>query len=97
MRKVPITGMAAGAALLIIMGGGCAATPVAPSSSAIKVEQAPITDHMRSRVGTADELSPIAPPEARKVRKVGNRWTCEVEGRPMIYNDAASRWEPQGQ
>jgi hypothetical protein len=48
---------------------------------------------MQSTVGTPDELSPIAPAEARKVCKVGNQWTCEINGQPMVYNEAASRWE----
>jgi hypothetical protein len=93
--KGHIAGMAA-ASLWLILGGGCASSPVEPASSAVKVEQVPTTDYMRSRVGTTDELSPLAPPEARQVRKVGNRWTCELNGQIMVYNDAASRWEPQG-
>ena len=60
-----------------------------------KIEQSPMTPYMRSTVGTPDELSPLAPAEARKVRKVGNQWTCEINGQPMVYNEAATRWEPK--
>jgi hypothetical protein len=73
-------------ALLIMLGSGLAAPPI---------EQIPMTPYMQSTVGTPDELSPLAPAEARKVRKVGNQWTCEINGQPMVYNDAASRWEPK--
>jgi hypothetical protein len=83
--------------LALMVGSGCASSPGGTPASAVKVEQDPLTAYMQSRVGTADELSPIAPPEARKVRKTGNRWTCEINGQVMVYNDAASRWEPQGQ
>jgi hypothetical protein len=75
-------------AQLIMLGSGFAAPPI---------EQLPMTPYMRSAVGTPNELSPVAPEEARKVRKVGNQWTCEINGQPMVYNDAASRWEPQPQ
>jgi hypothetical protein len=50
---------------------------------------------MQSQVGTPNELSPLAPAEARKIQKVGNHWTCELNGQAMIFNDAASCWEPQ--
>ena len=60
-----------------------------------QIEQSPKTPYMRSAVGTPDELSPLAPAEARKVKKVGDQWTCEINGQPMVYNDAASRWEPK--
>ena len=73
-------------ALLISLGSGFAAP---------QIEQTPMTPYMRSAVGTPDELSPLAPAEARKVQKVGDHWTCEINGQPMVYNDAASRWEPQ--
>ena len=63
--------------------------------AAPQIEQAPMTPYMRSAVGTPDELSPLAPAEARKVRKVGNQWTCEINGQPLVYNEAASRWEPK--
>ncbi|MFZ5447818.1 MAG: hypothetical protein ACOZFS_04165 [Thermodesulfobacteriota bacterium] len=76
---------------LLILVGGCASSPVNPT--ALHLEQPPMTDYMRSRVGTPDELSPLAPPEARNVRKVGNLWTCEVNGKNMVYNNASGRWE----
>jgi hypothetical protein len=60
-----------------------------------QIQQLPKTSYMQSVVGTPDELSPLAPATARKVRKVGNQWTCEINGQPMVYNEAASRWEPQ--
>jgi hypothetical protein len=73
-------------ALLLMMGSGFAAS---------EIVQPPPTPYMQSKVGTPDELSPLAPAEAKKVRKVGNQWTCEVNGQPMVYNEAASRWEPK--
>ena len=85
--KIQLAWMTVVVALLIMVGSGFAAPPI---------EQPPRTSYMRSTVGTPDELSPLAPAEARKVRKVGNQWTCEINGQPMVYNDAASRWEPQG-
>jgi hypothetical protein len=87
MRKK--TGLAIGAvavAQLIMLGSGFAAS---------QIQQPPKTAYMQSTVGTPDELSPLAPAEARKVCKVGNQWTCEINGQPMVYNEAASRWEPQ--
>jgi hypothetical protein len=80
----------------IIPGGGCASSPADTSGAAVRVEQAPVTGYMQSRVGTPDELSPVAPAEARQVRKVGDRWTCELNGRLMVFNEATGRWEPQG-
>jgi hypothetical protein len=86
--KIPLARMAAAASLLIVLGSGCASTPVEKPSE--------MTDHMKRMVGTPDELSPLAPAEARKVRKVGNQWTCEINGQPMVYHEAAARWEPRG-
>jgi hypothetical protein len=89
--KIHLAGPAVVAALLLMLGSGFAAP---------QIEQSTMTPYMRSAVGTPDELSPLAPAEAKKVRKVGNRWTCEINGQPMVYNEAASRWEPgtpQGQ
>jgi hypothetical protein len=40
-------------------------------------------------------LSPEAPVGGQNVRKVGNQWTCELNGRVMIYNAAASSWQPK--
>ena len=77
----------AGLMTLLLMGVDVFAAP--------PIEQPPKTSYMQSRVGTPDELSPVAPAEARKVCKVGNQWTCEINGQPMVYNEAASRWEPK--
>jgi hypothetical protein len=77
----------AGVAALLLMGGNVFAAP--------PIEQPPKTSYMQSRVGTPDELSPIAPAEAKKVCKVGNQWTCEINGQPMVYNEATYRWEPK--
>jgi hypothetical protein len=84
--KVALVGMAGMAALLLTLGHGLAAPPI---------QQPPMTSYMQSAVGTTDELSPLAPAEATNVKKVGNQWTCELNGQPMVYNAAASRWEPQ--
>jgi hypothetical protein len=88
------------ASMWIILGSGCASSPVeSPSSpvpqSGIFIKQEPMTSYMRSQVGTPNELSPLAPAEARNVQKVGNQWTCEINGQPMIFNDATSCWEAQ--
>ena len=85
--KVHLAGMAVAASLLIILGSGCA------SSSGYKNPDVEATK--QRTVGTPDELSPLAPVGAQNVRKVGNQWTCEQNGRMMIYNDAASCWQPQ--
>ena len=46
--------------------------------------------------GHAGRVVPVgARRTARKVCKVGNQWTCEINGQPMVYNEAASRWEPK--
>ncbi len=74
------------AALSITLAGGCA-------SHSTEIVQPPATSHMKSAVGTSDELSPLAPPEARNVRKVGNQWQCEVKGQEMRFNPATSLWE----
>ena len=86
--KIQLAFIAVVVALLVGLGSGFAAP---------QIEQSPMTPYMQSRVGTPDELSPLAPAEARNVKKVGDRWTCEINGQPMVYNDAASRWEPQSQ
>jgi hypothetical protein len=91
--------LATAASLLIIAAGGCTSSSVAPSSpartSTTQLEQPGTTDYMRSRVGTPDELSPLAPAEARNVHKAGKQWICEINGRIMVYNEASARWEPQ--
>jgi hypothetical protein len=81
--KIFLSEMALAASLLLILAGGCA------SSSSSSMGQGP------SAVGTANEMSPVAPSEARNVRKVGNQWLCEVNGHTMVYNDATGNWEPK--
>ena len=61
-----ISRMSVAASMLIILTGGCA-----PPSTIVQPAE---TSYMRSAVGICDELSPLAPPEARNVRKVGNQW-----------------------
>jgi hypothetical protein len=105
--KISLAGTALAAALALIlgMGSGCASGPAAPAvsqvqpaatpSGAIVIKQDPMTSYMQSQVGTPNELSPLAPAEATNVKKVGGRWTCDLNGRAMIFNGAASCWEPQ--
>jgi hypothetical protein len=97
--KIHFSVMAVAAAMCLILVGGCAssagessASPAASAASSIK--QPPMTSYMQSQVGTPNELSPIAPPEAKNVRKVGDHWMCVINGRDMIFNDAGSCWEP---
>jgi hypothetical protein len=85
--KVLLAGIAVTALLLLILGSGCA------SSSGYKNPDVEATT--KRTAGTADELSPQAPVGATNVKKVGNQWTCEQNGRLMIYNDAASSWSPK--
>jgi hypothetical protein len=85
--KIHLSGMAVAAALLMLLAGGCA------SSSTL--EQPAPTSQMKSAVGTPNELSPMAPPEARNVRKVGNQWMCDMNGQVMVYNGASEKWEPK--
>lgn len=54
-----------------------------------------MTSHMKSAVGTPDELSPLAPPGAKNIRKVGNQWMYDLNGYVMVYNAANARWEPK--
>jgi hypothetical protein len=84
--KRGLTWSAVVVAQLIMLGSGFAASDIV---------QPPKTSYMQSVVGTPNELSPLAPAEARNVRKVGNQWTCEINGQPMVYNEGSSRWEPQ--
>ena len=98
--KIHLSGMAVAASMLIILASGCASSAVEPVSSktpsgVIAIEQPPMTEYMRSQIGTPNELSPIAPAEARNVRKDGNRWRCDLNGQGMVFNDASSCWEPQ--
>ncbi|MGA8571549.1 MAG: hypothetical protein ACLP7A_12855 [Desulfobaccales bacterium] len=84
--KILLSEMALAASMLLLLAGGCAS-----SSSG----EPPMTSQMRGAVGTANEMSPVAPAEARNVRKVGNQWLCEVNGQTMVYNDASGNWEPK--
>jgi hypothetical protein len=84
--KIYLVAMTAVALLGLTLGLGLAAPPI---------QQPPMTSYMRSVVGTPDELSPMAPAEATDVKKVGNQWTCKINGQPMAYNTATSRWEPR--
>jgi hypothetical protein len=86
--KIYPSGLVVAASMLIILASGCA-------SSSSSLAQPPATSHMKSAVGTPDELSPLAPAEARNLRKVGNRWLCDLNGKVMFYNDATASWEPQ--
>jgi hypothetical protein len=81
------------AASLIISAGVCGSSS-APTAT-IRLEQPAMTDYMRSRVGTPDELSPLAPAEAKDVHKAGGQWVCEVNGQIMIYNNTTACWEPR--
>jgi hypothetical protein len=86
--KSKLSRMAVAASLLLGLTSGCA-------SSEAPLTQPPQTSYMKSAVGTTDEMSPLAPPAAKNVRKVGNHWLCDVNGRVMVYNEAAASWEPQ--
>ena len=102
--KISNSVMAVLVALVLILASGCASSgggPAASSassssaaSSSVAIKQPPMTSYMSSQVGTPNELSPIAPPEARDVRKVGDQWMCVINGRNMIFNDASACWEP---
>jgi len=86
-NKVYLAGMTVATLLLLSLGSGCA-----PSSG----YKNPDVEATKQRTaGTSDELSPLAPVGAINVKKVGNQWTCEQNGRLMIYNDAASCWTPK--
>jgi hypothetical protein len=80
--------LAISASLLTISAGGCASSPS-------QIKQPPPTSYTRSTVGTSDELSPQAPGEAQNIRRVGNQWLCEVNGKTMVYNSATASWEAQ--
>jgi uncharacterized lipoprotein len=85
--KIRLVGMAVAASLLMLAVSGCA------SSSGYKNPDVEATTQRTK--GTPNELSPLAPVGATNVKRVGNQWTCEQNGRTMIYNDAASCWQPQ--
>jgi hypothetical protein len=74
-------------AMPLILAPGCATSN--------PVQQPATTDYMKKAVGTSDELSPMAPAAAKNIRKVGNQWMCELNGKTMIYDAAAGTWEPQ--
>lgn len=83
--KIYLFGMVVVATMLMILAGGCAS----PSTS-----QPEETSLMKSIFGTLNEFSPLAPAEARNVRKVGNQWMCDINGQVMVYNAATGKWEP---
>jgi hypothetical protein len=87
--KVLFAGMAVTALLLLVLGSGCA------SSSSSGYKNPDVETTKQRTAGTADELSPQAPVGATNVKKVGNQWTCEQNGRLMIYNEATSSWSPK--
>jgi hypothetical protein len=79
--------LAAAGALFVLLSG-CASSPST-------IQQPVPTSYMKSAVGTPDELSPLAPPEGRNVRRVAGHWVCDVNGKTLVYNNASSHWEPQ--
>jgi len=85
--KIRQAGMVIVAGLLCLGGHAWAA-------SSTDIQQPPPTSYMQSKVGTPDELSPLAPAEATNVQKVGGQWTCDLNGQHMVYDDATSSWEP---
>ena len=85
------------AATTLIFGGSSIAAPPGQSSGVIRIEQPPTTSYMQSQVGTPNELSPLAPAEAKNMRKVGNQWLCDVNGQTMVFIEGASCWEPHQQ
>lgn len=84
--KIHLSGMAIVATMLMILAGGC---------SSSSTSQPAETSLMKSIFGTLNEFSPLAPAEARNVRKVGNQWMCDINGQVMVYNKATGNWEPQ--
>ena len=85
--KNRLAGLAVAALLLLFLGSGCA------TSSGYKNPDVETTKQRTT--GTSDELSPLAPVGAINVKRVGKQWTCEQNGRVMIYDDAASCWQPR--
>jgi hypothetical protein len=80
-------GLAVAVSLSLLLGFGCA-----PASG---YKNPDVEATKQKTAGTSDELSPLAPVGATNVKRVGNQWTCEQNGRVMIYNEAASCWQPQ--
>jgi hypothetical protein len=85
--RVYLAGMAVAAMLVTILGSGC--------GSSAPYKNLDVEATKQRTQGTPDELSPLAPVGGQNVRKVGNQWTCELNGRVMIYNDATSSWQPK--
>ena len=85
--KNRLAGLAVAALLLLFLGSGCG------TSSGYKNPDVEATKQRTA--GTSDELSPMAPVGATNVKRVGNQWTCEQNGRVMIYDDASSGWQPR--
>ena len=83
--KNRLAGLAVAALLFLFLGSGCA------TSSGYKNPDVETTKQRTA--GTSDELSPMEPVGATNVKRVGNQWTCEQNGRVMIYDDAASCWQ----
>ena len=81
------------ASLLITSAAVCDSS--SPPPGAIRLEQPGMTNYMRSQVGTPDELSPLAPAEAKNVHKSGDKWVCEMNGQTMVFNNATACWEPR--
>jgi hypothetical protein len=86
--KNNLAGLAVATSLLIVLASSC-------SYMSSSNEQPPPTAAMQKAVGTPNELSPMAPGNARHLRKVGGHWVCEVNGQTMVYNSATAHWEPQ--
>jgi hypothetical protein len=82
-----LAGLAVAALLLFFLGSGCGTSSVYKNPDVETTKQ--------RTAGTSDELSPLAPVGATNVKRVGNKWTCEQNGQVMIYDDAASRWQPR--
>jgi hypothetical protein len=82
-----LAAMAVVASLLTFLVSGC--------GSSAPYKNPDVEANTQRTKGTSDELSPLAPLGGQNVRKVGNQWTCEQNGRVMIYNDAASCWQPK--
>ena len=90
-------------AVLLTFWIGCATSGVEQSapqvqatSAGIQVEQVPMTNYMRSQIGTPNELSPLAPANAKNIRKVKGQWLCDLNGQVYVFN-GVSTWVPQSQ
>ena len=83
--------LALAASLLIISAGFCDSSSAPTDLN--QVQQVPMTDYMRSQVGTPNELSPLAPAAARNIHKEGDHWVCELNGQTFVFDGA--HWVPQ--